>query len=626
MTTAKTSWRPVPKITTRQLMRRRSVDSAQAIERITSMPKALMTRSMIAPLDCRQPWQQCHRGKTLTGLDELDAGGGDPILRPWPCASTTTRARCGSRSPTCSSARSAAASASRCAAVSSGCGWARRSTPRTRTARSKPTPATAVRCGSTLPLVMSGWEVHLVGRIDGLRREDGVLVVEEIKSVRRSGQLAPLVREAYERQAAIYAWMLSRLENAPVEVELVLVEIGSETIERFRLEVPATAVEAGVRRRLAPAHPRARRRATRARGAPPGRRAPRLPLHRAATGAARDRRARRAGARAARAPAGRGGHRPGQDRGGALSGAALRAASRQEGVRPHRQEPAAGHGRARAAPAQSRERLPLGAPARQGAHVRQRPGDLPRGVLPVRARLLRQAAHLGDRRASARDLGRRHARRRLRRSQGGRGVPVRGEPRGGARGAGGGLRLQLRLRPLRGAHRVRRRQRPLPRHPGDRRGAQPGRSRPRLPLPRAHARARAPGARRFRRRVAPRCARASTGWRRAWATSSTRPPPTRSPKARPRTARRRRRCRSRTSTCCVPRSTKRSSQQLEERRETRTFRADDPFVDLYFELVRFLDVAQAADDRCFSFLVKRGARWRELENSRAATPAASSAR
>ncbi len=101
-----------------------------------------------------------------------------------------------------------------------------------------------------LPLVVSGWEIHLVGRIDGVRREDGVLVIEEIKSVRRSGQLAPLLREAYERQASIYAWMLSRLENEPVEVELVLVEIGTETVDRLRLEVAAAGVEAGVRRRL----------------------------------------------------------------------------------------------------------------------------------------------------------------------------------------------------------------------------------------------------------------------------------------------------------------------------------------------------------------------------------------
>ncbi|HVR30447.1 MAG TPA: helicase C-terminal domain-containing protein [Thermoanaerobaculia bacterium] len=101
-----------------------------------------------------------------------------------------------------------------------------------------------------LPLDLHGWEVHLVGRVDGVRRENGVLIIEEIKSVRRSGQLAPLLREAYERQASIYAWMLGRLESAPVAVELVLVEIGSEAVDRLRLEVATDAVEAGVRRRL----------------------------------------------------------------------------------------------------------------------------------------------------------------------------------------------------------------------------------------------------------------------------------------------------------------------------------------------------------------------------------------
>jgi DNA excision repair protein ERCC-2 len=101
-----------------------------------------------------------------------------------------------------------------------------------------------------LPLVVAGWEIHLVGRIDGLRRENGVPVIEEIKSVRHSGQLAPLLREAYERQASIYAWMLGRLEAAAVEVELVLVEIGTEQVERLRLEVAVAGIEAGIRRRL----------------------------------------------------------------------------------------------------------------------------------------------------------------------------------------------------------------------------------------------------------------------------------------------------------------------------------------------------------------------------------------
>jgi DNA excision repair protein ERCC-2 len=52
-------------------------------------------------------------------------------------------------------------------------------------------------------LAHRGWTVILRGRLDGLRREaDGTRVVEEIKSVRREGQLAPALREIYERQAA----------------------------------------------------------------------------------------------------------------------------------------------------------------------------------------------------------------------------------------------------------------------------------------------------------------------------------------------------------------------------------------------------------------------------------------
>ena len=56
-----------------------------------------------------------------------------------------------------------------------------------------------------------GWEVTLRGRADGLRRDmDGTLVVEEIKSVRRGSQLSNVTRQIYERQALIYAWMLSK--------------------------------------------------------------------------------------------------------------------------------------------------------------------------------------------------------------------------------------------------------------------------------------------------------------------------------------------------------------------------------------------------------------------------------
>ena len=63
-------------------------------------------------------------------------------------------------------------------------------------------------------LTHRGWQVHLRGRLDGLRREaDGTLVVEEIKSVRRGGQLQPATRELYERQALLYAWLLTLNEE-----------------------------------------------------------------------------------------------------------------------------------------------------------------------------------------------------------------------------------------------------------------------------------------------------------------------------------------------------------------------------------------------------------------------------
>lgn len=96
-----------------------------------------------------------------------------------------------------------------------------------------------------------GWQVRVHGRIDGLRKEpDGSLVVEEIKSVRRGGILPPSVREMYQRQAILYAWMLGRAEDKAVRAELILIAIGSDETEREELAVEVDTVEVGVRRRL----------------------------------------------------------------------------------------------------------------------------------------------------------------------------------------------------------------------------------------------------------------------------------------------------------------------------------------------------------------------------------------
>lgn len=96
-----------------------------------------------------------------------------------------------------------------------------------------------------------GWTVTVAGRADGIRREpDGTLVVEEIKSVRRGGGLAPAQRDLYLRQAQLYAWLIHRIEGAPVAAELVLIEIGTANVERVEVDLDLKGIEAGVKRRL----------------------------------------------------------------------------------------------------------------------------------------------------------------------------------------------------------------------------------------------------------------------------------------------------------------------------------------------------------------------------------------
>jgi DNA excision repair protein ERCC-2 len=99
--------------------------------------------------------------------------------------------------------------------------------------------------------VHRGWTVTLTGRADGVRREpDGTTVLEEIKSVRREGQLSAATRQVYSRQARIYAWMLAGIDAKPVEVELVLIAIGSDAVERERLDPDFETLEAEIRKRL----------------------------------------------------------------------------------------------------------------------------------------------------------------------------------------------------------------------------------------------------------------------------------------------------------------------------------------------------------------------------------------
>jgi DNA excision repair protein ERCC-2 len=100
-------------------------------------------------------------------------------------------------------------------------------------------------------LVHRGWRVTVRGRADGLRRDDdGALVVEEIKSVRRGSTLSAAARAVYERQALIYAWMLRAAGEPAVRSELVLIEIGGGTVEHEPLEGDLDELEVSIKRRF----------------------------------------------------------------------------------------------------------------------------------------------------------------------------------------------------------------------------------------------------------------------------------------------------------------------------------------------------------------------------------------
>lgn len=96
-----------------------------------------------------------------------------------------------------------------------------------------------------------GWQITIRGRVDGLRRTaDGGRIVEEIKSVRRGAELSAPLRELYAQQAAIYAWMLVRRDGVPVQPELILIEIGGEDVERIELGFDLSSTEGAILKRL----------------------------------------------------------------------------------------------------------------------------------------------------------------------------------------------------------------------------------------------------------------------------------------------------------------------------------------------------------------------------------------
>ncbi len=73
------------------------------------------------------------------------------------------------------------------------------------------------------------WTVTLRGRADGVARDaDGVLRVEELKSVWPDEEPPRDTRSAWERQLRTYAWLLARETGEPVRAEIVRLPIGHD--------------------------------------------------------------------------------------------------------------------------------------------------------------------------------------------------------------------------------------------------------------------------------------------------------------------------------------------------------------------------------------------------------------
>jgi DNA excision repair protein ERCC-2 len=86
------------------------------------------------------------------------------------------------------------------------------------------------------------WLVTLRGRADGVRRApDGALVVEEIKTLRRSAP-SRSVRALAERQVGLYAWLLSETGDDPVRAELIWIEPAGDTLARDPIELDLARV------------------------------------------------------------------------------------------------------------------------------------------------------------------------------------------------------------------------------------------------------------------------------------------------------------------------------------------------------------------------------------------------
>jgi len=99
-----------------------------------------------------------------------------------------------------------------------------------------------------------GWKIFLQGRADGLKKENGNLIIEEVKTLHFMRDFASFFESQtwniYKKQAEIYAYILSLLEKKEVKSYIILLDIASQEKRVFECEINKERIESYILNRI----------------------------------------------------------------------------------------------------------------------------------------------------------------------------------------------------------------------------------------------------------------------------------------------------------------------------------------------------------------------------------------
>ncbi len=101
---------------------------------------------------------------------------------------------------------------------------------------------------------IKGWKVQVQGRVDGIRRQEGKIIVEEIKTIHFKRDLPQFYEsetfEIYKKQLDVYCYLIYLNEKREVEGRLILLDIGTFDKKIFEREISPQRMESFILNKL----------------------------------------------------------------------------------------------------------------------------------------------------------------------------------------------------------------------------------------------------------------------------------------------------------------------------------------------------------------------------------------